>query len=206
MKKTGIMGGTFNPIHIGHLLLAENAYEQLGLEKILFMPSRVPPHKPMGEVLENQKRIEMVELAIRDIPYFELSLMEMEREGVTYTVDTLSYLSEQQPDTEYYFIAGADSLYQIETWKDPGRILKLCRFSVANRESSLYPDLERQAEKLRRKYNARIELIDIPEVDISSHLIRERLRTGRSVRYLVPEPVEQYLREHRAYRGEVDHD
>ncbi|MBQ9563768.1 MAG: nicotinate (nicotinamide) nucleotide adenylyltransferase [Lachnospiraceae bacterium] len=115
--RIGIMGGTFNPIHLGHLILAENAYRQLDLDVVWFMPSGKPPHKPNTEILPNEDRVHMVELAIEGTPYFELSLLEIDRQGITYTVDTLEYLTKTRPEDQFFFLAGADSLYQFETWR-----------------------------------------------------------------------------------------
>ncbi len=202
-RKLGILGGTFNPIHYGHLLLAENAYWQLGLDEVWFLPSHIPPHKPRSQVLHAEKRIEMIRLAIQNVPYFSLSLLEMEREGVNYTADTLATLKAEDPERELFFLAGADSLYQIPTWKDPELIFSLCHFAAARRDSVLYPDLEAQAQLLREQFSAKVDLIDLPEVDISSHLIRERRAKGQSIRFLVPEAVERYLRQVHAYENPI---
>lgn len=131
-KKIGIMGGTFDPIHVGHLILGEKAYEQLGLDKILFMPAGNPPHKRnrKGRASDEQ-RVEMVNLAIQGNPHFELSLIEMNAEGFTYTYRTLETLKKQNPDTDYYFIIGADSLYNFATWMEPARICQACTIVVA---------------------------------------------------------------------------
>lgn len=122
LKKIGIMGGTFNPIHIGHLIIAEKAREQFGLDHVLFMPSGMPYMKDCREVLPGKTRTKMTELAIQSNLFFAISTIEVEREGRTYTYETLEYLRTQNPDTEYYFILGADSLWKIEEWKHPERI------------------------------------------------------------------------------------
>ncbi|MBR1758595.1 MAG: nicotinate-nucleotide adenylyltransferase [Lachnospiraceae bacterium] len=202
--KVGIMGGTFNPIHLGHLILAENAYRQLNLDVVWFMPSGKPPHKKNSEILPNEDRVRMVEKAIASTPYFQLSLLEIERQGTTYTVDTLEYLHENYPEDSFVFIAGADSLYQLDSWREPARILKLCSFAAARRDSVVYSDIEAQAEAVRTKYAADVVLIDIPEIDISSSNIRERLLNGRSIHFLVPQAVEDDLYEHHAYVEDLD--
>ena len=204
--KIGIMGGTFNPIHLGHLILAENAYRQLGLDVVWFMPSGKPPHKPNTEILPDEDRVRMVELAIAGTPYFELSMLEIDRPGITYTVDTLEYLTKEQPEDRFYFLAGADSLYQFELWREPAKILSMCHFAAARRDSVIYADIEAQAEYLRSKYQASVSLIDIPEIDISSSNIRERIRRGDSIHFLVPQAVEEYLAEHRSYLEEETDD
>ena len=134
-KKKGIMGGTFDPIHIGHLILGENACLQFGLDSVLFMPSGNPPHKPHrpGRATTDQ-RVEMVRLAIADNPHFELSLAETHDQGYTYTKETLRRLTAENPDTDYYFIMGADSLFQFEHWKEPGEICQLATLVVAVRD------------------------------------------------------------------------
>ncbi|WP_343209070.1 nicotinate-nucleotide adenylyltransferase [Anaerolentibacter hominis] len=200
-KRIGIMGGTFNPIHTGHLILAENAYEQFDLETVYFMPSKHPPHKINIDILPDRLRRDMVELAIAGNSHFRLSDYELKRKGTTYTVDTLASLKAERPDEQIYFLAGADSLFQIESWREPGRILSMCHLLVARRDSLLYENLEKQAEYLKEKYHCEISLVDIPEVDISSQGIRERLRNGMSIRYLVPEKVEEYIRKEKLYRS-----
>ncbi|MBQ4473505.1 MAG: nicotinate-nucleotide adenylyltransferase [Lachnospiraceae bacterium] len=202
--RIGIMGGTFNPIHLGHLILAENAYRQLDLDVVWFMPSGKPPHKPNTEILPNEDRVHMVELAIEGTPYFELSLLEIDRQGITYTVDTLEYLTKTRPEDQFFFLAGADSLYQFETWREPARILSMCHFAAARRDSVIYADIEAQAAYLREKYQAEVSLINIPEIDISSSNIRERIKSGDTIHFLVPRTVEEYLAEHRSYLEELN--
>ncbi len=202
--RIGIMGGTFNPIHLGHLILAENAYRQLDLDVVWFMPSGKPPHKPDTEILPNEDRVHMVELAIEGTPYFELSLLEIDRQGITYTVDTLEYLTKTRPEDQFFFLAGADSLYQFETWREPARILSMCHFAAARRDSVIYADIEAQAAYLREKYQAEVSLINIPEIDISSSNIRERIKNGDTIHFLVPRTVEEHLAEHRSYLEELN--
>ena len=203
--RIGIMGGTFNPIHLGHLILAENAYHQLNLDVVWFMPSGKPPHKSNKEILPNEDRVRMIRLAIEGTPYFELSLLEIERPGITYTVDTLEFLRKTQPNDRFFFLAGADSLYQFESWREPARILEMCHFAAARRDSVLYSDIEEQAAYLREKYHAEVSLIDIPEIDISSSNIRSRIQQGQTIHFLVPQAVEDDLRLHTAYLEE-EHD
>lgn len=201
MKKVGIMGGTFNPIHYGHLLLAESAYEQLGLERVLFIPTKNPPHKTIPGGITQEQRVMMLSMAIRDNPHFELSLIELEREGKTYTADTLTILAKENPDTEYYFIAGADSLMQLHTWKSPEIIFKLCTLAVAGRDDMDKESMLRQADKLKADFGARIVFIDMPVIHISSSEIRARLAAGRSIRYYVHDDVKKYIEENRLYTG-----
>ena len=193
------MGGTFNPIHNGHLFLAEYAYEQIGLDVILFMPSKNPPHKASLEVASGEHRLNMTGLAIQDNPHFELSTMELNREGITYTADTLTELISNHPDTEYYFIIGADSLLQITEWKTPQIVFNLCTVVAAGRNHLPKHQLEQQVNRLHEMYGASIILLDMPTIDISSAEIRERIVMGKSIRYYIPDQVRSYIKEHELY-------
>ena len=203
MKKTGIMGGTFNPIHYGHLLLAENAYEQFGLDEVLFMPSNNPPHKKMTPVIDGARRAEMVRLAIEGNPHFAFSGEELTREGNTYTSDTLEILTEREPDTQFYFIIGGDSLSQFENWRRPEVILKLACVLAAEREGMSLQRTRQKIEYLNVKYHADVRLLLIPNIEISSHDIRQRAEAGHSIRYLLPESVREYILENGLYRSEA---
>lgn len=201
-KKIGIMGGTFDPIHMGHLILGEKSYEQLGLDKVWFMPAGNPPHKKnrKGRASDEQ-RMEMVRLAIEDNPHFELSLIEMNEEGYTYTYRTLENLRAQNPDTDYYFIIGADSLYTFETWKEPLRICQACTLVVAVRNHTPVDQLNREMEFLNRKYNGRFIRLDTMNIDVSSQLLREWTVQHKSLRYYVPDKVIAYMQEQGIYLG-----
>lgn len=148
------MGGTFDPIHMGHLILGEQSYEQFQLDKVLFMPSGNPPHKRdrAGRASDNQ-RVDMVRLAIEDNPHFELSLAEMHETGYTYTYRTLEELKEYNPDTDYYFIIGADSLFAFDEWMEPERICRACTLVVAVRDHASYAELNREIQRLSARYN-----------------------------------------------------
>ena len=200
-KKIGIMGGTFDPIHIGHLILGENAWHQFDLEKVLFMPSANPPHKRERTGRASvQERIDMVSLAIERNPHFELSLEEAFMEDYCYTKETLERLNLAHPDTEYYFIMGADSLFSFETWKDPQDICKSCVLAVAVRDHVMEQKFQNQIEYLTEKYHAKIEVLTTPNIDISSHDIRRWLRTGDiSLRYYVPDAVISYIKKKNLY-------
>lgn len=199
MEKVGIMGGTFNPIHYGHLFLAENALEQLELDRILFMPSNNPPHKNKAELASNQDRAQMIRLAIQGNPCFELSELEYEREGITYTADTLTILKEQYPETEYYFILGADSLLSLQDWKEPKTIFKLCTILAAGRDQVPAKEIEEQIEFLKETYGARIIHFKMPMIEISSAEIRTKASVKRSIRYFVPDLVRYYIEQHGLY-------
>lgn len=226
MRRIGIMGGTFNPIHNGHLAIAERAREQFSLEKVLFMPSGVPYMKDQRAVLPIQTRCEMTELAIRDILGFELSKLEVEdaEQGKnTYTCDTLQQLRSADTEAAYYFILGADSLYAMEEWKNPAQIFENCTVLAAVRreESAENPrrtsacvddglgetvekkldSMKTQAAYLREKYGAVIEILEFAGMDVSSTQIRERACRGETLQGLVPESVEVYIRQNRLYEG-----
>ncbi len=199
MKKIGIMGGTFNPIHFGHLFLAENAFEQIGLDQILFMPSKNPPHKEKPYQVTELQRVEMVSLAIADNPHFALSTFELERNGYTYTADTLTLLKEENPDVEYYFIVGADSLFMMQQWYHPQTVFSLCTVVAAGRNNVEPKMLKQQAEYLRQQYQASIVLLDMPTIQIASEEIRKRIRKQRSIRYYLPDEVIEYINHNKLY-------
>ena len=196
MKKVGIMGGTFNPIHYGHLFLAEQAYEQIGLNSILFMPSKNPPHKKGQEIISAEHRLNMVKQAVMDNPHFEVSTMELDREGMTYTADTLKAMTSDNTDMEYYFIIGGDSLLQITEWRDPQTIFNLSIIVASGRDHLTEDTLIQQAEELKRTYGARIVLLDMPTIEISSADIRSRIAAGKSIRYYLPQTVLNYITSH----------
>lgn len=198
-KKIGIMGGTFNPIHYGHLILAESAYNAANLDSVWFMPSKNPPHKLQDEVIPDIFRKEMVELAISGNPHFEISLLELCREGFTYTVDTLRELNRIYPEIDFYFIIGGDSLFQLDTWKSPGEILKSAHILAASRYHIADEEILSRIQSLNRNYNSDIKALSVPTIDISSKMLRQYLKEGRSVRYYLPEPVRQYIKEQHLY-------
>jgi nicotinate-nucleotide adenylyltransferase len=201
MKKVGIMGGTFNPIHHGHLFLAENAYEQIGLDEVLFMPSKHPPHKVIAGQVTDQQRTDMLSLAIQDNPHFKLSTIELEREGWTFTSDTLTIMTKETPDIEYYFIVGADSLFMMQQWREPQIIFDLCTVVVANRDNTDIKQLQEHAEYLKHLYRAKILLLDMPTIQISSANIRERVAEDKTIRYYLPDAVIEYMQNNRLYRN-----
>ena len=198
-KKIGIMGGTFNPIHMGHLVLAETARTQYALDEILFIPSGKSYMKQGMNIPAGEIRADMTSLAIEDNPYFALSLMEIERKGNTYTYETLEALKAQNPDKEYYFILGEDSLFALEKWKETQKIFDSCTILVAVRAGTSQGDIELEAARLSAKYQGKIQFLDCGNMDISSTKIRENVKNGHSIRYLVPEKVIAYIEEHHLY-------
>lgn len=200
MTKIGIMGGTFNPIHYGHLFMAEQAYEQIGLDKVLFMPSNNPPHKDNGVIASNEHRSTMVKLAIEGNPHFELSTIEMDRKGITYTADTLRILNEENPNIEYYFIIGADSFFNLQKWREPENIFKLCTLLVFERDLVEKDKMLEQHRYLSSIYtHIKLKFLSMPTIQISSNNIRSRINDNLTIRYYVPDNVLTYISEHRLY-------
>ena len=201
-KKKGIMGGTFDPIHIGHLILGENACLQLGLDSVLFMPCVNPRHKQNREGrATTPQRVEMVKRAISGNPHFELSLVETHDEGYTYTKETLRRLTAENPDTDYYFIMGADSLFQFESWREPAEICRLATLVVAVRDHVSPEGMDAQIAHLQETFGARIEKLDTPNIDISSETIREWTSQGHSTKYYLCDEVISYIQEHHLYQS-----
>lgn len=201
-RKIGVMGGTFNPIHMGHLLLAEWAMEAAGLDQILFIPTGIPYMKGKCHVLSGEMRLQMTALAIEDHPAFKVSGMEVERKGYTYTCDTMEQLKKKSPKDEFYFIMGADCLYTIEKWRDPERIFEACSVIAAARNGSSLLQMEEKCNELSDKFHGNILLLQFPAMEISSTDIRERVACGRSIRYLVPEKVREYIISNHLYQEE----
>jgi nicotinate-nucleotide adenylyltransferase len=207
--KLGVMGGTFDPIHIAHLIIAEEALFRYGLDKVVFVPSARPPHKTRAPHTPAADRLEMVRLAIEDNPRLEASDMELNREGPSYTIDTLRELRQVHGEgTGLFFIAGADSILELMTWKEPGQLLDEAKFIVANRpgfpveklEYSLPEQTSRGARSIESVY-----MMDMPALDISASDIRERASGGRAFRYMLPDKVWRYVCDKGLYgKGQAD--
>ena len=198
-KKVGILGGTFDPIHTGHLILAETACEAFSLDYVLIMPNGNPPHKPGQVNASMEQRTRMAELAASDNDHFRGSDFGKTPQDYHYTYETLEFLTQEHPDTDYYFILGADSLVHFHTWKEPERICKCCRILAATRDRMETSVLKKHMERLALEMGACIEPLETPNIDISSNMLRERVRKGRSIRYYVPDTVEAYIREQGLY-------
>lgn len=201
--KIGIMGGTFDPIHIGHLLLGQFAYEDFGLDEIWFLPNGNPPHKQTEEgkkALHN--RIEMVHLAIQEKPYFKLCLHEAKETEHSYTYRTMQELNDLYPEHKFYFILGADSLFEIETWKYFREIFPTCTILAAMRDDKNVEAMLKQMSYLKERYGACIELLRAPLLEISSTSIRNRAFRSLSVYYLVPDAVAKYIQDNHLYQDE----
>ena len=195
----GVLGGTFDPIHRAHLVVAQEVRTRLDLSEVLFVPTAKTPLKEDISISSVEHRVQMVLLAIAGYPYFKLSTIEIDRPGISYTVDTISGLhSKLGGEDELYFIIGCDSVNQLPRWKDPSRIIEMCRLVAVPRPGCSFDDtdaLDRVIPGLSRK----LILLDKPEIDISATEIRTRVARGLSISHLVPEAVEEYIKKHRLY-------
>jgi nicotinate-nucleotide adenylyltransferase len=195
----GVLGGTFDPVHMGHLIIAEEVRARLDLAEVLFVPAGQPWLKQNNFVLPAEHRVEMVRLAIADEPYFKLSTMEIERPGPSYTVDTMTELRSQiGAEDKLFFILGWDNLNQLPQWHEPSRLVRLCRLVPLRRVGYPSPDLD-SLETAVPGLSQSIIMLDTPQIDISASKIRDRIARGLSIHQLVPEPVERYIQEHRLY-------
>ena len=203
--KIGIMGGTFDPIHNGHLMLGEYARDLFELDAIWFMPNGNPPHKVSDSIATQTKhRVEMVRRAIASKKGFELQLYEVVRKEVNYSYLTMEHFKEAYPEDEFYFIIGADSLFSLERWVHPERLVKTCVILAAYRDGKNTKEMDKQITYLNRKYDADIRLLKTPNVDISSTDIRQRLKKGLPVDNMIPESVYEYIQAHHLFREELD--
>ncbi|MFH0772231.1 MAG: nicotinate-nucleotide adenylyltransferase [Candidatus Omnitrophota bacterium] len=189
--RIGLLGGTFNPVHTGHLVLGEEAREKLNLDKVIFIPAYVPPHKKEDELADANDRFKMVELATRGNPYFEISSFEMDSKATSYSVETLKAFKSKYGETaKLFFITGADSLGELFSWKELDRIFKLSHFIVANRPGYEIANVP-----------SGVDVVTITSLEISSSQIRRKVKEGKSIRYLVPEPVREYVIARRLYKS-----
>lgn len=197
----GLMGGTFSPIHYGHLLICESIREEFKLKRVIFMPAKRPPHKDIEQIAEAENRLEMVRIAVDDNPYFEVSDLEMRREGASYTVDTLKTLRESSETHEKLgLIVGADSLVQFKTWKNYQKIITLATIIVTSRPDTDESLLDNSIEILRTQHGATILKSTNEAMNYASTEIRDRVKKGLSIRYRVPPKVEAYIYEKGLYR------
>lgn len=188
MKFIGIMGGTFDPIHLGHLVAAECARETASLDEVWFMPAYVPPHKPHRPVASPVQRLAMVKLAIEGNPYFQVCAWEMKRSRISYTLDTITGLRQQHPDTEWAWIIGGDMVAQLPQWHRIEELITQIQFVGLRRPGSKW-----RTDKLPAAWRIHLIESEMPQMDISSADIRQRLAVGCSVRYMVPDQVRQYI-------------
>jgi nicotinate-nucleotide adenylyltransferase len=202
-RRVGVIGGTFDPVHYGHLVIAEEVYAALDLAEMVFVPAGHPPHKPDSLVAAAHHRLAMLELAVESNPHFSISLVDLERPGPSYTVETLRLLRQQWGEqAAIYFLIGWDSLEDLLTWHDPAGILAQLAFLVAVRrpgyhEESGYRDsLEARLPGIKQ----RLRVVSVPQLEISSTDLRTRVAEGRPIKYQLPESVEQYIEQHRLYQ------
>ena len=188
--RIGVLGGTFNPIHIGHLILANEALSKLKLDKVIFVPSYMPPHKNVEGEVRPGERLKMVELAIEDNPAFEVSNFEIGRKKTSYSIDTLKeFRAKYGQDAQLYFITGSDLLKDLFSWKNVNDIFKISKFIVANRPGYPVTDVPKE-----------VETVVITPIEVSSEDIRRRIKAGKSIRYLVPEKVRSLIIDRRLYK------
>lgn len=197
MKKIGIIGGTFNPIHLAHIYIAYEAKCQLNLDKVIFMPAGSPPHKKNEDILEAPLRYKMVLEAIKKYEDFEISNYEIEKEGFSYTYETLENFKSK--DNILYFITGADCLINIEKWKNPDRIFKASKLVVFNRPGYDKESLKLQKNEIEKKYNTSINFLDIMDLEISSTMIRDRIKDGKKIDFFIPKEVLDFIRKNNIY-------
>ena len=197
--KVGILGGTFDPIHRGHLAIAESARIKMGLDVVYFVPAARTPLKDSGAILAAEHRVKMVRLAIADYTCFKLSTIEIDRPGPSFTVDTIAELRDRLGDeNELYFIIGWDSLIQFSKWREPARIIQMCRLVAVPRLGYSLPD-KKSLEAATPGISKRLTILDEPKIDISATEIRRMAKRGESISNLVPEPVEEYIKQHKLY-------
>lgn len=202
MKKYGIFGGSFNPIHYGHLMICEYIKGEMGLDKVIFIPTGNPPHKEIGVSAED--RYEMVRLAISSNPDFEISDIETTRLNLSYTVDTIRELKKIYKEEKLYFLIGLDSLFQLKTWKKIGDLSQEIEFVVALRPGYIdKEEINNEIDFLRENFGTRINLIKTPLYEISSTDLRDRIHEGKSLRYLIPKKVLDYIEESGFYKGDL---
>jgi nicotinate-nucleotide adenylyltransferase len=197
--RIGILGGTFNPPHLGHLICAQEAYLQLGLDRVTLIPARVPPHKPVEDEPGAEHRLELCRLAIQGDERFDVSEVEVARQGPSYTVDTLEELHSSAPEHELFLIVGGDIAAGLPGWHRPGRVLSLATLAVAKRRGTSRAAVDGALRSLPGGERARF--FRMPRIGISSTMLRDRVRAGLTIRYYVPDPVERYIDEHRLYSG-----
>lgn len=201
IKKFAILGGTFDPIHLGHISVAEAVLNKTNVEKVLFIPSGNPPHKEREGVSDSYTRLKMAKLAIEGHENMLVSSIEIDRGGITYTVDTVAQLKELLGDeVEFKFITGADAIHYITTWKDYKHLLHLCSFIAVTRPGYNKDAMAKEIEQMEAHFKCDIEFIEIPPVDISSSQIRENISNGISVKTMVPDKVEEYILKKGLYR------
>ncbi len=196
--KYGIMGGTFNPIHYAHLFIADEVKDLFNLDKIIFMPTGTPPHKNNLNI-DAFHRYTMTKLAVANNNKFTVTDIEVLNQDISYTVDTMKKLTSLHPDIDFYFITGTDAILELPSWKDPKTLLTLCKFVSVNRPNFADDTLTDKIKDITDKFGGEIFLVNGPELNISSTQIRERVKEGKTIRYLVPNEVNDYILKNKLY-------
>lgn len=197
--RLGIFGGTFDPIHYGHLLLAETCREALGLDEVRFVPAGSPPHKTDAKITDGHARADMLKLAVSGYPEYTIDRRELKRTGPSFTVDTLTEFAAELPDAELFFLMGADSLRDMPGWREPERITELATVVAVNRPGFPAPDQAQVVDWVGAKIASGIRVVTMPGADLSATDLRKRAQEGRSLRFIVPRAVEAFVHEHRLY-------
>ncbi len=198
MERIGILGGTFDPPHIGHLILAQHALDAIGLSQLLFVPAADPPHKQQEDKAPVEDRLAMLNCAIMDNPQFAISRIDIDRPGPHYSVDMVRLLQDDYPKAELFFVMGGDSLRDLPKWHHPHELIRLCNIAVMRRpQSAISRDMHHDALP---ELAERLTIVDAPLIDISSTAIVARCAAGKSIRYLVPDAVLAYIKDHQLYR------
>jgi len=200
-KYIGIMGGTFDPFHNAHLMLAEQAYKQFPLDEIWIIPNGNPPHKWDSEQADVKHRINMIQAAIEKIPYLKFCNIESSSQVYHYTFETLKRLKNANPGVLFYFIMGADSLFDFDDWKEPGEISRDCVILAASRDHCKRAQIEKKMEELKTQFGADIQILNMPTMDIASSDIRLKVARKEDISDMVPRPVAEYIRQHGLYTG-----
>jgi nicotinate-nucleotide adenylyltransferase len=201
VARVGILGGTFNPPHLGHLVCAQEAHLQLGLDAVLLMPVHAPPHKEAVQDPGVEHRVELCRLAAGDDDRLVVSTLEADRPAPSYTVDTLTELHARAPEDELIFIVGGDMARSLPRWREPERILELASVAAVQREGAAREEIARELAGVRG--GERVRFLDMPRIDVSSSLVRARVAAGQPIRYLVPDAVARYIEERGLYRVET---
>lgn len=200
IKKLAIMGGTFDPIHIGHLMTAEEVRNEFHIDEVIFVPTGHPPHKSSDSVSDSEHRYLMTVLSTIENPHFKVSRIEIDRPGPTYTVDTIKKIKELYgPDIKIYFITGADAVHEILTWERVGELMKICDFVAVTRPGYKRKQLKAKVEELKESFECQVHYLEVPALAISSSDIRKRVEEHKPIQYLVTQPVEQYIQKFNLY-------
>ena len=202
IKKLAIMGGTFDPIHIGHLTTAEEVRNEFGIDQVVFIPTGHPPHKDARQVTHSEHRYLMTVLATVENPHFNVSRIEIDRPGTTYTIDTIEKIKELYgANIRIYFITGADAVHEILTWERVDELMKICEFVAVTRPGYKRRQLKEKVEELKEFFECKVHYLEVPALAISSSDIRERVEKDKPIQYLVTQAVEKYIQKFKLYSG-----